>query len=88
MDAVGAFFRNGSFRHELVASYGTRDMVVLAVIEHAEVEVGGLPRQPWSLRVTLAYRRDAEGWRLIHRHADPLSGGISLEEAAALGQRV
>lgn len=85
MEAMGRFFRNGSFRQELVQSYATDDMVVLAVIEHANVEVGGLPAQDWSLRVTLVYRREGADWRLVHRHADPLAPGISHATAAALG---
>jgi ketosteroid isomerase-like protein len=86
MEAMGRFFRNGSFRQELVQAYQTDDMVVLAVIEHANVEVGGLPAQNWSLRVTLVYRRQGADWRLVHRHADPIAPGISLETAAALAR--
>lgn len=83
---IGDFFRNGRFTQDEVARYETTDMVVLAVIEHAvAVEVGGLPAQDWDLRVTLVYRRDADVWRLVHRHADPLAAGIDLETAAALG---
>jgi ketosteroid isomerase-like protein len=86
IETLGRFFRNGTFEQELVEAYGSRDMVVLAVIERAQVEVGGLPAQPWALRVTLVYRRDGSDWRLVHRHADPLANGITLEEAAALGR--
>lgn len=82
--AMGRFFRNGTFEQELVESYETADMVVLAIIERAHVEVGGLPAQDWALRVTLVYRRDGSEWRLVHRHADPLVAGVSLENAAAL----
>ena len=85
-EAMGRFFKNGTFEMELVQSYGSADMVVLAVIERAHVEVGGLPAQDWSLRVTLVYRREGSEWRLAHRHADPLVGGISLEQAAALAR--
>lgn len=85
--SLGRFFRNGSFEQELVESYATDDMVVLAVIERAHVEVGGLPAQPWALRVTLVYRREGSRWLLVHRHADPLANGVSLEEAAALARR-
>lgn len=84
MQAMGRFFRNGTFEQELVQAYGSADMVVLAVIERQNVEVGGLAAQDWPLRVTLVYRREGTEWRLAHRHADPLVAGISLERAAAL----
>jgi ketosteroid isomerase-like protein len=86
MDAMRSFFKNGSLKQELVQAYATEDMIVLATIERARVEVGGLPAQDWALRVTLVYRREGNEWRLAHRHADPLSHGIDLEHAAALGR--
>jgi ketosteroid isomerase-like protein len=84
--AMGRFFRNGTLKQELVQSYASADMVVLAIIERARVEVGGLPAQDWPLRVTLVYRKEGAEWRLAHRHADALVGGISLEHAAALAR--
>ncbi len=86
MAAMGRFFKNGVFKQEVVQSYASADMVVLAIIEHQNVEVGGLPAQEWPLRVTLVYRREGAEWRLAHRHADPLVMGISLEQAAALAR--
>lgn len=85
-DAMGRFFRNGTLRQELVQSYASPDLVVLATVERAQVEVGGLPRQDWQLRVTSVYRRTGAEWRLAHRHADPLVTGITLEQAAALAR--
>jgi len=85
-EATGRFFRNGTFAQEVVRSYATADMVVLATIERSRVEVGGLPAQDWALRVTLVYCREGSEWRLAHRHADPLVAGISLERAAALAR--
>jgi ketosteroid isomerase-like protein len=78
-EAMGRFFRNGTFAQELVQCYGTDDMVVLAMI-------GGLSAQEWPLRVTLVYRRDGSEWRLAHRHADPLVAGVSHATAAALAR--
>ncbi|MGH6864719.1 MAG: YybH family protein [Methyloceanibacter sp.] len=86
LEAMGRFFRNGRLEQEVVQSYGSDDMVVLATIERTSVEVGGLPAQDWSLRVTLVYRREGPEWRLAHRHADPLVKGISLEQAATLAR--
>ena len=85
-EAIGRFFRNGTFEQEVVQSYGSGDMVVLAIIERCHVEAGGLPAQEWLLRVTLVYRREGSDWRLAHRHADPLVKGVSLEQAAALAR--
>ncbi|TCS09228.1 DUF4440 domain-containing protein [Rhizobium sp. BK418] len=85
-DGMRQFFKNGTLTQEVVETYASADMVVLAVIERARVEVGGLPAQDWALRVTLVYRREGEEWRLAHRHADPLGHAITLEQSAALGR--
>jgi ketosteroid isomerase-like protein len=84
--ASGRFFRNGTFEQEVVQSYASADIVVLAIIERCHVEIGGLPAQEWLLRVTLVYRREGREWLLAHRHADPLGKGISVEQAAAIGR--
>jgi ketosteroid isomerase-like protein len=86
-EAMRRFFRNGTLQQQLVQSYATADMIVLATIERARVEVGGMPAQDWALRVTLVYRRAGTGWQLVHRHADPLVAGVSVEQAAALARR-
>ena len=85
-EAMGRFFKNGVFEQDVVQVYGSADMVVLALIERQTVEVGGLPAQSWPLRVTLVYRREGTEWHLAHRHADPLVGGVSLHQAAALAR--
>ncbi|QGW82272.1 YybH family protein [Variovorax paradoxus] len=86
-EAMRTFFRHGRLSMELVHAYAAKDMVVLAVIEHAQgLEVGSLPPQDWMLRVTLVYRRENSRWVLAHRHADPLGAGISVAEAAGLAR--
>jgi len=83
---LASYFRNGDAKVELVQSYASGDLVVLAVIEREHGEVGGLPDQDWSLRVTLVYRRQGTEWWLVHRHADPLVRHVELETAAALAR--
>ncbi len=85
-EQIGRFFRNGTLAVDVVQTYGSPELVVLALIERAHAEVGGLPAQDWALRVTLVYRREAFGWRLVHRHADPLANQISLKQSAALAR--
>lgn len=85
--AIGRFFRHGrDSTFELVRSYRSPELVVLAAIERSRVEVGDLPSQDWALRVTLVFRRDGGQWLLVHRHADPLVAGISVAQSAALAR--
>lgn len=84
--ALARFFKNGSCDQEVVATYESKDLVVLVTLERVKVEAGGTPLQDWLLRVTQVYRRDDAEWLLVHRHADPLGHRISVEQAAALGR--
>jgi ketosteroid isomerase-like protein len=83
-EAVARFFKFGTFHQEVVATYDSSDLIVLVTIERVHAEIGGLPEQDWSLRVTQVFRREGPQWQLVHRHADPLANGISLERAAAV----
>ena len=84
--ALARFFKSGTLDQEVVATYDSGGLVVLVTIERVRAEVGALPAQDWSLRVTQVFRRDGAEWRLVHRHADPLVKAISLEQAAALAR--
>jgi ketosteroid isomerase-like protein len=86
-EGMKTFFRDGKLKMELVQAYATEEIVVLAVLERARVEVGGLPAQDWTLRVTLVYRREDRTWKLVHRHADPLGAApITVAQSAALAR--
>jgi ketosteroid isomerase-like protein len=84
--AMARFFKADTFDQEVVATYGSGDLVVLMTIERVRGKIGGLPDQHWSLRVTQVYRREGREWQLVHRHADPLLKRITVEEAAALAR--
>ena len=71
-EATRATFGGGEVEVDIDASYVVDDLAVLVVVERQRGRVGELPEQDWSLRVTLAFRRDDEEWRLVHRHADAL----------------
>jgi len=86
LEKLSHFFRGGDGTVEVVETYASEGMAVLAMIARLRGKVGGLPEQDWPLRITQVYRRDAPGWRVVHRHADLLLGGISLEQAAALAR--
>ena len=70
----------------MVQTIASGDLAVLVAIERQHGEAGGLPDQDLSLRVTLVFRREDAGWRLVHRHADPLVHGITFAQLAALAR--
>jgi ketosteroid isomerase-like protein len=50
------------------------DLAYILEIERCRVKVGGArDRAPAALRVTTIFRREEDGWRLVHRHADPIT---------------
>ena len=83
---LAQYFKNGETKLEVAQTYASDAMVVLVMIERQRAEVGGLPDQDWSLRVTEVYRKEGADWRLAHRHADPLVHPIALEQAATLAR--
>jgi ketosteroid isomerase-like protein len=83
---LAQYFKNGEASLEVAQTYASDGLVVLVTIERQRAEVGGLPSQDWSLRVTEVYRQDGLGWQLAHRHADPLVQRITLQQAAALAR--
>jgi ketosteroid isomerase-like protein len=83
---LAQYFQNGRTKLEVAQTYASDRIVVLVMIEQQHAEVGGLPDQDWSLRVTEVYRRDGSEWELVHRHADPLVHHISLDQAATLAR--
>jgi ketosteroid isomerase-like protein len=80
------FFKSGTLEQEVVATWDSGDLAVLVTIEHVRAAVGELPEQDWSLRVTQIFRRDGSDWQLVHRHADPLTNKITVEQAASLAR--
>jgi hypothetical protein len=83
---LARFFKNGETSLEVAQTYASDRLVVLVMIERQQAEVGGLPNQNWSLRVTEVYRNDGSEWQLVHRHADPLVHRIALQQAATLAR--
>ena len=86
IERMGRLFKNGSFRQDVVQSFVTDDMIVLATIEHSNVEVGGLPAQDWALRVTSVFKKQSGRWVLAHRHADPFVADVPLAQAARIAR--
>jgi ketosteroid isomerase-like protein len=83
---MAEFFRSGEATLEIDQTYASGDLAVLVAVERQHGEVGELPPQDWSLRVTLVFRREGARWRLAHRHADALVHPISFERLGELAR--
>ena len=79
-------FRGGQAELEVFKTYSSGDLAVLVAVERQAGAVGDLPPQDWSLRITLVFRREGTGWRLVHRHADPLVRAVNPELFAAIAR--
>src|SRR3954469_14645876 len=79
-------FRGGQTELEVFQTYRSGDLAVLVAVERQIGEVGDLPPQDWSLRLTLVFRREGTDWRLVHRHADPLVRAVNPDLFAAIAR--
>lgn len=71
-----AMLRDGSVRgFEEVVRYSTPDLGYVVQLERtqARFEETGTTMNPIALRVTMIFRREGETWRIVHRHADPIT---------------
>ena len=84
LEAMSRYFRGGEAELEVFASYTSGNLAVLVAIERQHGEVGDLPDQDLSLRVTLVFRQEPGRWRLVHRHADPLVHELAQDRLSAL----
>ena len=57
-----------------VAVYGDKKIVVLVEIEHDRAKLGASPDfSEFAARVTSVYEKVGTRWKLVHRHADPIT---------------
>lgn len=66
-------FNGGQAEFETVANYVTNDLATYHEVEHWMTKFGdSKDLQPFDLRVTTTYRREADTWKIVLRHADPI----------------
>lgn len=59
---------------ERIASYVSERLACIVEVERLRARVGGADEMaPIAARVTSVYRLESEGWKLVHRHADPIT---------------
>jgi ketosteroid isomerase-like protein len=59
---------------EIVSKYVTPELAYIVQIERLKAKVGGREDiTPYSLRSTMIFRPEDGGWKVVHRHADPIT---------------
>jgi ketosteroid isomerase-like protein len=74
LDWASSTYQEGDRSNEIIGGFVGGDFAYLVRMEIIEAKIAGdAERSKQELRVTMVFRRSAEGWRIIHRHADSQS---------------
>ena len=81
LQGAAAHYRDGeATRVERISEHVTDDLACFVEVEHYRAKVGGRSEAgPVSVRVTSVFRREQGGWKLVHRHADPITASRPAE---------
>jgi len=72
--AASNYADGGATGFETLASYVTPDMAYLVEVERFRAKVGGSEDfASGALRVTSIFRSEGGAWKVVHRHADPIT---------------
>jgi len=75
MEGSASKYRDGEIvGFENVAKYVTPELACIVEIERYRAKVGGSEAiSPVTLRVTSIFRPEDGTWKIVHRHADPIT---------------
>ncbi len=76
LDGVASQLRDGEpIGFDRVSEFASGDLGYIVEIERTRTRIGDADDlASFSLRVTTIYRREEDGWKIAHRHADALTG--------------
>jgi ketosteroid isomerase-like protein len=65
---------------EIIEKYVTAELAYVVQIERVKAKIGGSEDiTPFDLRVTMIFRPEDGEWKVVHRHADPITTPQSAE---------
>lgn len=75
MERAASQFRDGEIGvYETIEKHVTPELAYVVRVERAEAKVGGRDdAAPIALRVTMIFRPEDGEWKIVHRHADPIT---------------
>jgi ketosteroid isomerase-like protein len=86
MDPAAANYSDGrTLGFDEVSRLVTTELAYLVEVEHYEAKVAGSAKTTAvSLRCTTIFRREADGWKIVHRHADPITAARPAESVVRI----
>jgi hypothetical protein len=81
MERAASNYRDGeALGFDSIASFVTTDLACLVEIERYRIKIGeNADMTPVALRVTSVFRPEEGVWKIVHRHADPITSVRSAE---------
>ena len=75
MERGASQYREGEVTDfEILAKYVTAELAYIGWAERTNAKVGGGEEiAPFDLRVTMIFRPEDGEWKVVHRHADPIT---------------
>ena len=67
-------FSDGEVGFQNVVKWVSDELACIVELEEWRTKVGGREEvTPFTLRVTTLFRAEGGGWKVVHRHADPIT---------------
>jgi hypothetical protein len=81
MERAASQFRDGEIiGFEIVEKHVTPELAYIVRVERAKAKVGGREDvAPIALLVTMIFRPEDGAWKVVHRHADPITASRPAE---------
>jgi ketosteroid isomerase-like protein len=75
MERAASQFRDGEIvGYEIIEKHVAPELAYVVRVERARAKVGGREDiAPITLRVTMIFRPEDSTWKVVHRHADPIT---------------
>jgi ketosteroid isomerase-like protein len=85
-DRAASQGRDGEFiGWETISEYATPELAYVLGIQRSRLKLGGADEfSSVSLRVTTIFRHEENGWKIVHRHADPITSPRPIQ---SVGER-
>jgi ketosteroid isomerase-like protein len=75
IERAASNFRDGEYGGiETIEKHVTPELAYVVLLEPQKAKVGGSEDvTPFTLRVTMIFRPEEGNWKIVHRHADPIT---------------